>query len=104
MTHTMNIRPSPYTLHQGVTRQSPPGLRCLDSFYKGVDMRTFITTALAATLVSVASIGTASAFTSTGVLESVDTVSNTVKIRNGDAYKLPASADLSGFQAGERVN
>ncbi|MGC0054731.1 DUF1344 domain-containing protein [Brucella pituitosa] len=44
------------------------------------------------------------AFTSTGILESVTPSRNEVRIRNGDAYRLPADTDLSGLKVGQKVH
>src|SRR5690606_24525969 len=46
----------------------------------------------------------ASAFTSTGTLERVTPSRNEVRLRDGDAYRLPAHIDLSGYRAGEKVH
>lgn len=57
-------------------------------------------------VVSLVALGVSSAFafTSTGTLESVTPSRNEVRIRNGDAYRLPAHVDLSGYRAGQRVH
>ena len=65
-------------------------------------MRTIISLGVA----SLVALGAPSAFafTSTGTLESVTPSRNEVRIRNGDAYRLPAHVDLSGYRAGQRVH
>lgn len=67
-------------------------------------MRTILAAAVAASVVTVASIASAGTFTSTGVIESLSSKANTVHLRNGDAYQLPAHVDLSGLTAGQRVH
>ena len=65
-------------------------------------MRTIISLGVA----SLVALGAPSAFafTSTGTLESVTPSRNEVRIRNGDAYRLPAHVDLTGYRAGQRVH
>ncbi|MFC6487072.1 DUF1344 domain-containing protein [Nitratireductor sp. GCM10026969] len=67
-------------------------------------MRKFLAAAVAASVMGAASIASAGTFTSTGVIESVNTKTNTVRIRDGDAYRLPTHVDLSGLTAGQRVH
>jgi len=66
-------------------------------------MRILLAAAVAASVLANASIASADTFTSTGVIESVSTKTNTIRLRNGDAYRLPADVDLSGLAAGQRV-
>lgn len=65
-------------------------------------MRTIISLGVA----SLAALWTSSAFafTSTGTLERVTPTQNEVRLRNGDAYRLPSQVDLSGYTAGQRVH
>lgn len=44
------------------------------------------------------------AFTSTGVVESVSTTKNEIRIRNGDAYQFPSDIDLSHIKPGQKVH
>jgi len=66
-------------------------------------MRVLLAAAVAVSVLTAASVASADTFTSTGVIESISTKTNTVRIRNGDAYRLPADVDLSGLTAGQRV-
>lgn len=65
-------------------------------------MRTIISLGVA----SLVSLWTSSAFafTSTGTVESVTPVRNEVRLRNGDAYRLPSHVDLSDYKAGQLVH
>lgn len=65
-------------------------------------MRTIISLGVASLVALWAS--SAFAFTSTGIVESVTPSRNEVRIRNGDAYRLPDHVDLSGYRAGQRVH
>ncbi|MDZ5699473.1 DUF1344 domain-containing protein [Chelativorans sp. M5D2P16] len=67
-------------------------------------MRTILAAAFAASVITAASVASASSFTSTGVIANMNDKTNTVWLRNGDAYRLPASIDLSGFKPGQRVH
>lgn len=57
-------------------------------------------------LVSIITMWAASAFafTSTGVVESVSTAKNEIRIRNGDAYRFPSDVDLSQIKPGQKVH
>lgn len=67
-------------------------------------MRTILAAAVAASVMIAAPIASAGTFTSTGVVESINSKANTLRLRNGDAYRLPANADLSGLTRGQRVH
>jgi hypothetical protein len=45
----------------------------------------------------------AAGFTTYGKIESLNAKANTVRLVNGDSYRLPAGIDLSGFSAGQSV-
>jgi hypothetical protein len=61
-------------------------------------------TAITVILSAAASVSSVSAFTSKGVVHSIDGASGTLWLRNGDAYQLPAGADLSGYAPGSWVS
>lgn len=63
-----------------------------------------ITTAVTVMISASASVGSVSAFTSTGVVQSIERASGTVLLRNGDAYQLPVGSDLSGYGPGTWVS
>lgn len=67
-------------------------------------MRKIIAAVVAVSALAAPTIASAGSFQSTGILERVDTTTNTVLIRNGDAYKLPASVNASEFHAGQKVH
>lgn len=68
-------------------------------------MRMIIAAAtIAASVIAAPSIASAGAFQSTGWLESVNVPANTVQIRNGDTYRLPAHVDASEFRTGQKVH
>lgn len=67
-------------------------------------MRTILAAAVAASVMTAASIASAGTFTSTGVIESLNTKTKTVRIQDGDAYRLPAHVDISGLTPGQRVH
>lgn len=66
-------------------------------------MRNFLYSAMGAAVLTVATFASAQAFTAVGVVQSVNARTNTVQLRNGDSYRLPAGTDLSGLTAGQRV-
>ncbi len=67
-------------------------------------MPRFLAAAAAASMMTAASIASAGTFTSTGVIDHINTKSNTIQLRNGDAYRLPAHVDSSSLTVGERVH
>lgn len=67
-------------------------------------MRILLAAAIAASAMTATSVASADTFTATGVIESLNAKANTVRIRNGDVYRLPAHVDLSGLTPGQRVH
>jgi hypothetical protein len=66
-------------------------------------MRMILAAAVAASALVSPTLASAGSFESTGYIESVNSSANTLRIRGGDAYKLPADVDVSQFRAGQRV-
>lgn len=64
-------------------------------------MRTTVSLGVASAMLLWAA--SALAHTSSGTLESVDVARQEVRIRNGDAYRLPNDFDLSEFKVGQKV-
>lgn len=67
-------------------------------------MRMILAAAVAVSALAAPTLASAGSFESTGYIESVNGSANTIRIRGGDAYKLPAGVDVSQFQAGQRVH
>ena len=64
-------------------------------------MRTFASAALAAALLSVASV--AYAADATGKIKSLDMSKDMITLDNGSSYMAPKSVKLSDFKVGEKV-
>lgn len=60
--------------------------------------------AVAASALVAPTLASAGSFESTGYIESINGSANTLRIRGGDAYQLPAGVDVSQFQPGQRVH
>ena len=67
-------------------------------------MRTLLAAAIAASTLIAPTLATAASFEGTGYIESMNSSANTLRIRGGDAYKLPSHVALSQFQTGQRVS
>jgi hypothetical protein len=67
-------------------------------------MRMILAAAIAASALAAPTLASAGSFESTGYIESVNRFTNTMLIRGGDAYRLPANIDLSQFRTGQRVH
>ncbi|MGV0908475.1 DUF1344 domain-containing protein [Martelella sp. FOR1707] len=65
---------------------------------------TILPTLALSALATVGSFLPASAFTSAGVIESVNPQNNIIRLRDGDAYKLPAHVDISNLRPGDQVS
>lgn len=67
-------------------------------------MRKIFAAVVAASAIMSPMVASAGSFVSTGIVESVNAPSNTVRIQGGDIYKLPADVNAAQFHAGQRVN
>jgi hypothetical protein len=66
-------------------------------------MRNTILATIAVATLSMTSFASAADFNTSGVVESVNSLTKTVQIVNGDAFKLPGDADINGLTAGQKV-
>lgn len=66
---------------------------------------TFVFASLvAASLMAVVPHAAAETFTSVGVIEAMNSKAKTIRLRNGDAYRLPEHIDVSGLKPGQQVH
>ena len=66
-------------------------------------MRKILIATLAVSTLASASIASAATFTTTGTIEKLNMLANTVQLSDGDSFKLPSGTDLSGVSAGQKV-
>lgn len=66
-------------------------------------MRKLPLMALVFAAMAISSTGFAASFTTYGKIETLNAKANTVRLVNGDSYKLPADIDLSSFNIRQSV-
>jgi hypothetical protein len=66
-------------------------------------MRRLIFTALISAAMAMPAATFAAGFTTYGKIGNLNAKANTVRLVNGDSFRLPAGVDLSGFSVGQSV-
>lgn len=66
-------------------------------------MRKLIISTLVSAALALPTATFAASFTTNGKIQSLNPKANTVRLVNGDSYRLPTGVDLSSFSAGQSV-
>ncbi|THF54501.1 DUF1344 domain-containing protein [Ollibium composti] len=66
-------------------------------------MRKLMFTALVSAVMAVPTATFAAGFTTYGKIGSLNAKANTVRLVNGDSFRLPSGVDLAGFSVGQTV-
>lgn len=67
-------------------------------------MKTIAFYAALSCIVASSPIAVAGSFTATGTIANLNTMARTVRLADGDSYRLPADVDLSGLSVGQKVS